>query len=295
MKIRDLEIFLDLLKTKSPTITAQNFKITQPNVSVIIKNIENMIGTPLFERLGKKLMPTPKALFLGGMWLEVVQNYYKSLEVLLEDDLCLGELKVASTHTIGEYFLPKILFDFAKKYPKVKINAQIYNTQECLKLLKMGNVDLAIIEGEISKEQAKSEGFKREVLCKDELVVATSDFILASREHYIDALLDKAWIFREYGSGLRERFLRELGNIGREIPIFLELDRISAIKDLVISRGALAVFSKMAIKKELEEGILFPLQIINLDLEREFLILERESQIPNGALERFREFLESWI
>ena len=106
MKIRDLEIFIDLLHTKSPTLTAENFKTTQPNVSVIVKNIEKMFGIKLFERLGKKLLPTTQALYLGGMWLEVVQGYYSSLEALGEEGVLLGEINILATHTIGEYFLP---------------------------------------------------------------------------------------------------------------------------------------------------------------------------------------------
>lgn len=295
MKIRDLEIFIDLLHTKSPTLTAENFKTTQPNVSVIVKNIEKMFGIKLFERLGKKLLPTTQALYLGGMWLEVVQGYYSSLEALGEEGVLLGEINIVATHTIGEYFLPRILFDFAKEYPKVKINFKIYNTKECLSLLKNGDVELAIVEGEIGLEYAKSEGLIREVLCKDTLVVASNDFILASKPRYIDELLDKKWIFREYGSGLRDSFLNALGNLKKEIPIFLELDRTTAIKDLVINKGAIAVFSEVAIKQELQNGILFPLEIINLNLERHFYSLKRKSQLLNSALTRFEEFVSEGL
>ena len=295
MKIRDLEIFIDLLHTKSPTLTAENFKTTQPNVSVIVKNIEKMFGIKLFERLDKKLLPTTQALFLGGMWLEVVQGYYSSLEALGEEGVLLGEINIVATHTIGEYFLPRILFDFAKEYPKVKINFKIHNTKECLSLLKNGDVELAIVEGEIGLEYAKSEGLIREVLCEDILGVASNDFILAFKPRYIDELLDKKWIFREYGSGLRDSFLNALGNLKKEIPIFLELDRTTAIKDLVINKGAIAVFSEVAIKQELQNGILFPLEIINLNLERHFYSLKRKSQLLNSVLTRFEEFVSEGL
>ncbi|ELB3557440.1 LysR family transcriptional regulator, partial [Campylobacter coli] len=97
MKIKDMEIFLDLLNTQSPTNTANNFSITQPNVSIIIKNLEQDLGGALFERLGKKLLPTPKALYLGKIWLKLVQDYYKSLEELNDENTLLGEIKIAAT------------------------------------------------------------------------------------------------------------------------------------------------------------------------------------------------------
>ncbi|TLE16638.1 LysR family transcriptional regulator [Helicobacter apodemus] len=291
MRVKDLEIFLDILKTKSPTLTAENFKTTQPNVSIIIKNIENTIGSPLFERLGKRLLPTSKALLLGGLWLEVVEGYYKSLEVIGEEGMFLGEIRIVSTHTIGEYFLPQILYEFAKEYPKVKVISHSHNTGECLNLLKKGEVELALIEGEITKEYAKSEGLIAEVLGKDELVVASNDFILASKPRYIDELLDKKWILREYGSGLRDKFLNALGDMGKEIPIFLELDRTNAIKDLVITKGAISVFSKIAITKEIQEKILFPIEIINVNLERNLYSLKRSAQLSSALLLKFEECL----
>ncbi|MCL9820698.1 MULTISPECIES: LysR substrate-binding domain-containing protein [Helicobacter] len=291
MKIRDLEIFLDLLHTKSPTLTAQNFKITQPNVSVLIRNIEKMLGITLFERLGKRLVPTTRALYLGSLWVEVVQSYYSSLEALGEEGVLIGEINLVATHTIGEYFLPRILFDFAKVYPKVKVNLKIYNTQECLNLLKNGSVELALVEGEIGLEYAQSEGLIREVLCEDRLIVASNDFILASKPRYIDELLDKKWIFREYGSGLRDSFLNALGELKKEVPIFLELDRTTAIKDLVVNKGAIAVFSEVAIEQELKNGILFSIEIVNLNLERHFYSLKRKSHPINTILMRFEEFI----
>ncbi len=104
MKIKDLEIFLDLLKSKSPTQTAERFSISQPNVSIVVKRLEKLAGFPLFERIGKKLVPTSRALFLGGMWLEVVQGYYASLESLERTDSqeITGELSIVATHTISE-------------------------------------------------------------------------------------------------------------------------------------------------------------------------------------------------
>lgn len=291
LKIRDLEIFLDLLHTKSPTLTAQNFKITQPNVSVLIRNIEKMLGITLFERLGKRLVPTTRALYLGSLWVEVVQSYYSSLEALGEEGVLIGEINLVATHTIGEYFLPRILFDFAKVYPKVKVNLKIYNTQECLNLLKNGSVELALVEGEIGLEYAQSEGLIREVLCEDRLIVASNDFILASKPRYIDELLDKKWIFREYGSGLRDSFLNALGELKKEVPIFLELDRTTAIKDLVVNKGAIAVFSEVAIEQELKNGILFSIEIVNLNLERHFYSLKRKSHPINTILMRFEEFI----
>ncbi|HED0687729.1 TPA: LysR family transcriptional regulator, partial [Campylobacter jejuni] len=149
MKIKDMEIFLDLLNTQSPTHTANNFSTTQPNVSIVIKNLENKFDGILFERLGKKLLPTPKALELGKNWLKIIQAYYQSLEKLNDESMLLGEIKIASTQSISEHFLAPILFDFKAEFKNIEIRSQTQNSKECLNLLKNGNIEFAIIEAEL--------------------------------------------------------------------------------------------------------------------------------------------------
>ncbi|CAM3560428.1 MULTISPECIES: LysR substrate-binding domain-containing protein [Helicobacter] len=293
MKIKDLEIFLDLLKSKSPTQTAERFSISQPNVSIVVKRLEKLAGFPLFERIGKKLVPTSRALFLGGMWLEVVQGYYASLESLERTDSqeITGELSIVATHTISEYFLPKIVFEFAKTHRKVRLKLQVAHFKECFEQIKKGAVDLALVEGDISSQYASTEGLVSEMLHTDSLIVASNDFILASRTRDIKDLLDKMWILREYGSGQREQFVGALAKLGVEIPIFIELNCTTAIKDLVICEGALSVFSEIAIRKELENKVLFPIKIKNLPLEQSFYSLKRRSQLHNPILLKFEEYV----
>lgn len=244
MKIKDMEIFLDLLNTQSPTHTANNFAITQPNVSIIIKNLEQDLGGVLFERLGKKLLPTPKALYLGKIWLKLVQDYYRSLEELSDENTLLGEINIAATQSIAEHFLAPILFDFKSEFSNVKIHFQTQNSKECFNLLKNGDIEFAIIEAELNPTLIEHEGLKMQFWKKDELIVASSDKNLSQREFYIDELLDQKWILRETGSGPRDKFLNEIGNVSKKLKFFLELDRMSAIKELVIQKNAISIFSK---------------------------------------------------
>lgn len=290
MRIKDLEIFLDLLKTRSPTQTAERFATTQPNVSMVIKRLENLVGLPLFERIGKKLLPTSRALFLGGMWLEVVQSYYASLKNLENTNRqeIIGELNLVATSTISEYFLPKILFEFAKAHKQVKLNLKTLESQKCFESIKNGKADLAFIEGEISPQYAKMQRLEIEMLYTDSLLVASNDFILASRARNLESLLGKFWVLNE-DSPQSKQFLNMLAKESIEIPILLELDSTEAIKDLVLHKGVLSVFSEIAIKKELENKTLFSIPIKNLALEQHFYSLRRENQPYNEILVKFEE------
>ncbi|EDO9296201.1 LysR family transcriptional regulator [Campylobacter coli] len=293
MKIKDMEIFLDLLNTQSPTNTANNFGITQPNVSIIIKNLEQDLGGVLFERLGKKLLPTPKALYLGKIWLKLVQDYYKSLEELNDENTLLGEIKIAATQSISEHFLAPILFDFKSEFSNVKIHFQTQNSKECLNLLKNGDMEFAIIEAELNPTLIDHEGLTMQFWKKDELVVASSDKTLSQKEFYIDELIDQKWILRETGSGLRDKFLNEIGDVSKKLKIFLELDRMSAIKELVIQKNAISIFSKKSIEKELKNSTLYEVKLKNINLWRNFYTLKRKNYNFNRALEKFEKYLNN--
>lgn len=292
MKIKDMEIFLDLLNTQSPTNTANNFGITQPNVSIIIKNLEQDLGGVLFERLGKKLLPTPKALYLGKIWLKLVQDYYKSLEELNDENILLGEIKIAATQSIAEHFLAPILFDFKSEFNNVKIHFQTQNSKECLNLLKNGDIEFSIIEAELNPTLIDHEGLKMQFWKKDELIVASSDKKLSQKEFYIDELLDQKWILRETGSGLRDKFLNEIGDVSKKLKIFLELDRMSAIKELVIQKNAISIFSKKSIEKELKNSTLYEVKLKNINLWRNFYTLKRKNYNFNRALEKFEKMFK---
>ncbi|EAL3693948.1 TPA: LysR family transcriptional regulator [Campylobacter jejuni] len=293
MKIKDMEIFLDLLNTQSPTHTANNFSTTQPNVSIVIKNLENKFDGILFERLGKKLLPTPKALELGKNWLKIIQAYYQSLEKLNDESMLLGEIKIASTQSISEHFLAPILFDFKAEFKNIEIRSQTQNSKECLNLLKNGNIEFAIIEAELDPALVEYENLEINFWQDDELIVATSDKKLNEKEFYIDELLEQKWILREVGSGLRDKFLNEIGASSKKLNIFLELDRMAAIKELVLQKKAISIFSKKSIEKELKNSTLYEIKLKNIDLKRKFYTLKRKNYNFNRALEKFEKIFKS--
>ncbi|HIC7069575.1 TPA: LysR substrate-binding domain-containing protein, partial [Campylobacter jejuni] len=276
-----------------PTHTANNFSITQPNVSIVIKNLENKFDGILFERLGKKLLPTPKALELGKNWLKIIQAYYQSLEKLNDESMLLGEIKIASTQSISEHFLAPILFDFKTEFKNIEIRSQTQNSKECLNLLKNGNIEFAIIEAELDPALVEYENLEINFWQDDELIVATSDKKLNEKEFYIDELLEQKWILREVGSGLRDKFLNEIGASSKKLNIFLELDRMAAIKELVLQKKAISIFSKKSIEKELKNSTLYEIKLKNIDLKRKFYTLKRKNYNFNRALEKFEKIFKS--
>ncbi|EAL9340340.1 LysR family transcriptional regulator, partial [Campylobacter jejuni] len=124
-------------------------------------------------------------------------------------------------------------------------------------------------------------------------IVATSDKKLNEKEFYIDELLEQKWILREVGSGLRDKFLNEIGASSKKLNIFLELDRMAAIKELVLQKKAISIFSKKSIEKELKNSTLYEIKLKNIDLKRKFYTLKRKNYNFNRALEKFEKIFKS--
>lgn len=286
MRLRELELFLDLLATKSLTQSAERLGMSQPNASHLLSRLEEKGGSKLFDRSGKRLLPLSSALFLEPRAKEIVRLWREAQEELLDQSSLCGELRIAATHTIGEYLLPEILFEFRQTHPKVHLQARIHNTAECLEALLGGEVEQAFIEGEVEDNQ----GLMKRFLRRDELAVVTSDEGLAARARYIDELFDRPWILREKGSGMRDAFLREVVDVKETFPLFLELDRSEAIKRLIQSHGALGCLSLLSVQREIKEGRLFRVEIIGREFWRHFYEVRREGSL--GRLAKvFGEFV----
>ncbi|HEQ3618918.1 TPA: LysR family transcriptional regulator, partial [Campylobacter jejuni] len=159
--------------------------------------------------------------------------------------------------------------------------------------LKNGNIEFAIIEAELDPALVEYENLEINFWQDDELIVATSDKKLNEKEFYIDELLEQKWILREVGSGLRDKFLNEIGASSKKLNIFLELDRMAAIKELVLQKKAISIFSKKSIEKELKNSILYEIKLKNIDLKRKFYTLKRKNYNFNRALEKFEKIFKS--
>ncbi len=256
-----MEIFLEVAHMGHLTKVAEKMGLSQSAVSMSIKELENIIGYKLFDRINKKLALNEK----GRAFAEAIAPLVSKLNDIEEEfknDENNGELLIGVSTTIADYLIPPIICDYMKSYPQVKVNLKIGNTREIADLIESGAVDLGFVEGNVD-----STSIKQEIVGPDELIVVTGDRELAEKQesYYIDKLLDKRWILREEGSGTREVFLTHLGDLAAQINLFLELRHPESIKNMLIqSKKCLTCLPRISVMKELERGELYELKIKKL-------------------------------
>lgn len=247
-----LKTFVTLVEVKNFTKTAEILCMSQPNVSLHIKNLEKEFQTTLIERSPKFLKITPMGDLLYDRAKQMITIYEQTKQEILEHhNLIKGELKIGTSFTIGEYILPSLLIKLQSDFPELEIHVIIGNTEEIVQLVRLLEVDIGLIEGQTNEKDISVHAFM-----KDELfIVASPKHPLAQKETVkVTDLQNQTWITREDGSGTREYFNHVISANGLKVNSLLTISSNQGIKETLINGYGLSILSKSVIKRDIQHG-----------------------------------------
>lgn len=283
--LRQIELFISVSQSSTLIDVANKYKMSQSAISMALKELENHLDEKLFERVGKKLILNER----GRLFLSEVQPLFldlKSLYQTFTQNHFRGEINVGASLTTAHYIMPQLMTSYMKTRPEVSINLKMANTEDIVSMVAAGEIDLGLIEGNIS-----SSAVKQEVIAPDELIVVSSNKELIE-EHYIDSLIDKKWILREKGSGTRSVFLDQIKPIDKELNIVLELEQTEAIKNfLILDDNYISCLPRISVATELKEEKLFHLPIKNHQFSRDFSLVFNKKRTPTLLMEDFKKYI----
>ncbi|WP_456488436.1 LysR family transcriptional regulator [Caminibacter pacificus] len=288
MTLKELEVFYRLADKNHMVEVAKELGISQAAVSLAIKSLEKSIGEKLFERIGKKIVLNE---YGRKFYDETFMCYEKLMESqkMFSKDKISGRLKILSSRSFGNFIIPKIIVNFLKRYENVKISHVIKNSSDIIKDILEAKADLGIIETEIDDVD-----IVKEKIGSDRLIIVSKNKKLAEKEVFIDSLFGKKWILREKGSGTREMFLNAIGDLRKEINVFLECSEFDEIKNFLLEdEDIITCISEYAVKEEIKEKKLFEIKAKNIDLRRNFYLVYHKDKYRSKLFETFREFLKS--
>ena len=288
MTLKELEVFYRLADKNHMVEVAKELGISQSAVSLAIKSLEKSIGEKLFERIGKKIVLNE----YGRKFYDETFMCYEKLtesQKMFSKDKISGRLKILSSRSFGNFIIPKIIVNFLKRYENVKISHVIKNSSDIIKDILEAKADLGIIETEIDDVD-----IVKEKIGSDRLIIVSKNKKLAEKEVFIDSLFGKKWILREKGSGTREMFLNAIGDLRKEINVFLECSEFDEIKNFLLEdEDIITCISEYAVKEEIKEKKLFEIKAKNIDLRRNFYLVYHKDKYRSKLFETFREFLKS--
>ncbi len=287
---RQLKVFLAAARHLNFTRAAEILNLTQPAVSMQIKQLENCVNLPLFEHLGKKVYLTAG----GRILLEFAKQMIHDLEELEENfdhlkGLKAGKLSIAVA-TTANYFAPHLLATFIKNYPDISVSLHVTNRKGLIQHLEDNDVDLVIMgqpPEEISnKLHAKS--FMENPL----VMIASPKDILAKRKNIpLKELQDQIFLVRERGSGTRSAMERHFKERELLLSTGMEMSTDEAIKQGVQAGLGLGIVSRHTIQMELEMKKLSILSVKSFPIIRHWFIVHWAGKCLSPVAQAFWEFI----
>jgi DNA-binding transcriptional LysR family regulator len=197
-----------------------------------------------------------------------------------------GAVTLGASTTLGNYVLPNIIADFKRIHPKIKIKLFIGNTARIEDLMHSGFVDFGIVEGKISKTNTKTEKVISDQLT---LIVHPKHPLARKRVVSVLDLYREPFILREQGSGTRqhiEEFMKHNGINIRDLHVALVLGSTESIKAAVETGTGIAILSRWAVRKEVEDGRLKTIKFREGGIPRELsLIYSRKPYLSHADKE----------
>jgi len=293
--LRQLRTFKTVADLNSFSLAAQRLKLSQPSVSYQVKELEETLGLPLLDRLGKRVQLTEAGTLLYGYarrMLDVLDEATVAIEEIR--GIKRGSLRVGASTTVGIYLLPAALGAFKKLHPGLVISLEIGTRTRVQEQVLRNELDLAVV-GPASKDP---ELAIIPFLSDELVVVAPAGHPLASsRSLGLKELADQPFIMREVASGSRLSFEKAARKAGARLKVAMELGSNGAIKHAVESGLGLAVISRYACALEFSSGRLVELDVRGFPIRRDWHIVHlRRRRLP-ASVRSFIDFLKdtSWL
>ena len=286
--IRQLQVFEAVARHLSYTRAAEELYLTQPAVSMQIKQLEGSAGLPLFEQIGKKIYLTQA----GETMLVHARTIMQHLAVAGEEmnellGVDSGRLRIAIASTVN-YFATRLLATFAREHPAVEISLDVANRESLLARLDENVPDLVLMGQPPKDMDLVSESFMDNPL----IVISPLNHPLAGRRNILlSDLAQEKFLVREPGSGTRIAMERCFTENDFDYRKGIELTGNEAIKQSVEAGLGLAVVSAHTVELELTLKRLIQLNVQGFPIMRRWYVAHRRGKRLSPTAEAFRKFV----
>lgn len=286
--LHQLKVFEATARHGSFTRAAEELYLTQPTVSIQVKQLTKAVGLPLFEQIGKRLYLTQA----GQQLLDTCQRVFEGLdqfEMAIADikGMKQGQLKIAVI-TTAKYFVPRLLGPFCQRFPGIDISLKVTNHQNIQERMANNEDDLYIISQTPEQPDLKIHPFLENPL----VVIAPKNHPLVGKKNVpIEALNGEQFIMREPGSGTRQAIQSLFDQHNVEVKVRLELGSNEAIKQAIAGGLGISVLSVHTIISEGTTGEFAILDVEQFPIERHWYVANLAGKQLSVVADTFLKYL----
>jgi DNA-binding transcriptional LysR family regulator len=287
LTIRQLRALAAVQAAGSITSAANQLNLTQPAVTLQLRNLQALAGLPLIQRTGDGMLLTDAG--------REVQRLSARIEAALLDceqslDMIAGRssgrVSIGAVST-AKYFVPFAIAAFSKRFPKIDVTLRIGNREDIRDALRGYDLDIAIM----GQPPADVEVEMLPLGKHPHIIVAASGHRLAKRKLAATDLADETFITREVGSGTRMLMEQFFQKAGLKAKIGMEMDSNETIKQAVIAGLGIAFISQHTVSHELRKRRLVSLKVLGLPVMRQWHAVRRKDKILLPPARAMLDFL----
>jgi LysR family transcriptional regulator, low CO2-responsive transcriptional regulator len=285
---RQIEVFETVARHLSYSRAAEELHMSQPGVSIHLRQLERHTGVPLFEQVGKKVFLTSAGHEILRYSRTIIKHLKETNQALAEiKEVRRGRLNVAVI-SAGDYFFPGLLAEFCRRHDGVTVRLTVSNREETVRQVVENTTDLSVLLHPPENPDMVAEAFAPQ----PHVIIAPPEHPLAPLINIsMHALEDEPFIVREQGSDTRLAMDELLAESRIKFNITMEIRSTETIKHAVIAGMGLSFLSAHTVGQELELGQLAVLDVEGFPVMRKWHIVHHKNKrLPPVAL-AFKEFL----
>ena len=284
MTIRHMIIFRAVCENSyNSTKAAEALNMTQPAISLAIKELEDYYGVKLFDRIGRRLQITQA----GQNFLQYaihISDLFSDMETGLKNWDSKGLLRIGASITIGSQFLPDYVNVFSKICPGIDIRVTIEQTERLEQKISANELDIALIEGVATYPNIISEAYMEDVLS---ILCTPENGWKQGQTISLDEFKQQHFLLREKGSGTRDVFDRVTAQAGLNIVPAWESMSTTALVNATIKGLGISVLPHRMILPALKKGLVHTVKVKGLSFTRSMYIAYHKDKFLTSSAKRF--------
>jgi len=287
--IRQLKVFQKVAILQSFTRASKALYLTQPAVSMQIKQLEEAVGLKLFDKQGRQISLTDagdEIRLLSDSVLQQIDETQHQLEQIASGDR--GKLRLAVATTVASV-ATRLMARFKEQHPAMSLHFTVTNRNGLIQLLENNEIDIVIM----GLPPAELELDTQELMANPLVIIAPPTHPLCDldRPVSLNTLFKQDIILREPGSGTRLAIERFLNTQGRSLLSSIEMNSNDAIKQSVAEGLGLGIVSVHTVTKELKQGDLKLIDATGFPLHRSWYLVQPKGKRLSLLSERFKSYV----
>jgi len=289
--LRHIKIFLAVCENGyNVTKAADALFMTQPAVSLALKELEGYYGVLLFERMSRQLFITEAGKQMREYATHIL-SLFDHMEKGLRDWDSLGILRVGASVTIGSQFMPSYISAYSILHPGMDVRVCISSSELLEEKLQSNKLDFAFIEGAVQTPNLISEEYMEDSLTA--ICSVNGPFSYGERVS-VEQFKQQRFLLRERGSGTREEFDSATQAAGFSVVPVWEATSTTALVNAVIHGLGIAVLPRRMILGPLNHGLILAFDVDGINFQRKFSILYHKNKFLTQSAREFIELCKNY-